>query len=201
MPSWLELGVQNTLDFEPLFLLPLPCYLLGLIFVQFWLAPKPKYPLVLVMSLCQSAIATTVLHSNYLTTQWHTPKRFIFHRHLCVSWASSVLGWAPWAWLQSGGLRSTPLLLSLIITGSAANQRRFFLDKRKTSPTSQVHLNSLLCPSANISLARTSHVAKLKVRNKEEYSAYSMGGENDYILNNNQYYQTLDEPYEEDTTG
>lgn len=44
-------------------------------------------------------------------------------------------------------------------------------------------------------------MAKLKVRNKEEYSAYSMGGGNDYILNNNQYYQTLDEPYEEDTTG
>lgn len=41
--------------------------------------------------------------------------------------------------------------------------------------------------SASISLGRASHVAKLKVRDKGEYSGYGMSGENDYILNNNQH--------------
>lgn len=74
----------------------------------------------------------------------HTKKIYFSQRHLWVSWVSSVPGWAPCAWLQSGGLRLALLLLSLIILGSTTNQRRFFLGKRKTSPTSQAHLNSLL---------------------------------------------------------
>lgn len=36
---------------------------------------------------------------------------------------------------------------------------------------------------------------------REEYSAYGMGGENDYILNSNQHCQTLDGPYDKNTTG